>query len=175
MTRKIDILNIGFIFISLTLAFLLPFELFIFSYVVLGPLHYLTEINWLRDRNYFVRKRRWTWLFILVCLLIAMAAIVKLPVINHYIGSSFTKSLSAINAGFYSQVILVMFLFAIGLVYFSRSLYIFLFLLGTVVAVILVNRYVSGTVILAGILLPTIIHIFLFTLLFMILGVFNAG
>jgi hypothetical protein len=175
MTRKIDILNIGFIFISLTLAFLLPFELFIFSYVVLGPLHYLTEINWLRDRNYFVRKRRWTWLFILVCLLIAMAAIVKLPVINHYIGSSFTKSLSAINAGFYSQVILVMFLFAIGLVYFSRSLYIFLFLLGTVVAVILVNRYVSGTVILAGILLPTIIHIFLFTLLFMILGALNAG
>lgn len=31
----------------------MPFELFLFSYAVLGPLHYLTEISWLHKRNCF--------------------------------------------------------------------------------------------------------------------------
>ena len=38
---------------SCVLAFRFPFELFLFSYAVLGPLHYLTEISWLHDRKYF--------------------------------------------------------------------------------------------------------------------------
>src|ERR1043165_8502495 len=38
---------------SCVAAFVLPFELFLFSYAVLGPLHYLTEISWLHDRKYF--------------------------------------------------------------------------------------------------------------------------
>ena len=38
---------------SLVIAFSLPFWLFLFSYAVLGPLHYLTEISWLRKKNFF--------------------------------------------------------------------------------------------------------------------------
>jgi hypothetical protein len=43
----------------IALAFNVPFGLFIFSYVLLGPLHYLTEINWLREKSYFVKNRQW--------------------------------------------------------------------------------------------------------------------
>src|SRR2546430_5445042 len=43
---------------SCLLAYAFPFELFLFSYAVLGPLHYLTEISWLHDRKYFVQARR---------------------------------------------------------------------------------------------------------------------
>ena len=39
-------------------AFVAPFELFLFSYAVLGPLHYLTQISWLHSRGYFVRGKR---------------------------------------------------------------------------------------------------------------------
>ncbi len=39
--------------ISVIAAFILPFEVFLFSYAFLGPLHYLTEISWLHDRKYF--------------------------------------------------------------------------------------------------------------------------
>ena len=45
MTKKIDLLNIGLIALSLIIAIMLPFRLFSFSYAILGPLHYLTEIN----------------------------------------------------------------------------------------------------------------------------------
>jgi hypothetical protein len=41
---------------SCVLAFRFPFELFLFSYAVLGPLHYLTEISWLHDRKYFTES-----------------------------------------------------------------------------------------------------------------------
>jgi len=55
MTSKaIDWLNIGLMILSLGLAYVLPFELFLFSYAVLGPLHYLTEIGWLHKRAYFL-------------------------------------------------------------------------------------------------------------------------
>lgn len=71
-TARIDQLNIGLMLISLILAFALPFEVFLFSYAVLGPLHYLTEISWLHQRNYFVPKvkKMAMWVFpIVACIL----------------------------------------------------------------------------------------------------------
>ncbi|MGD1844734.1 MAG: hypothetical protein ACFB10_05000 [Salibacteraceae bacterium] len=52
---------------SLGLAFVLPFEGFILAYSVLGPLHYLTEINWLRKRNFFTLSPRDFWWLLLPC------------------------------------------------------------------------------------------------------------
>ena len=42
-------------FLSAIGAFFLPFEVFLFAYAFLGPLHYLTEISWLHDRNIFLK------------------------------------------------------------------------------------------------------------------------
>ena len=56
-TDQVNYLNIGLMGISLAAAFILPFEVFLFSYAFLGPLHYLTEISWLHDRKYFAPKR----------------------------------------------------------------------------------------------------------------------
>ena len=61
---RINLLNIGLMLFSCAVAFAVPFQLFLFAYAVLGPLHYLTEISWLHDRGYFAsrgRGRKW-WL-----------------------------------------------------------------------------------------------------------------
>jgi hypothetical protein len=50
---QVNYLNIVLMIVSCLLAFRFPFELFLFSYAVLGPLHYLTEISWLHERKYF--------------------------------------------------------------------------------------------------------------------------
>jgi hypothetical protein len=42
---------------ALGLSYVLPFELVLLSYVFLGPAHYLTEISWLHDRQYFLPHR----------------------------------------------------------------------------------------------------------------------
>src|SRR2546425_5018851 len=63
-TDQINYLNIGLMIVSCLLSYVFPFELFLFSYAVLGPLHYFTEISWLHDRAYFAPRapaRRW-WL-----------------------------------------------------------------------------------------------------------------
>ena len=50
-TSQVNYLNIGLMIVSAIAAFILPFELFLFAYAVLGPLHYLTESSWLQDRG----------------------------------------------------------------------------------------------------------------------------
>jgi hypothetical protein len=43
----VNYVNAGLMVLSCLAAYVFPFELFLFSYAVLGPLHYLTEISWL--------------------------------------------------------------------------------------------------------------------------------
>src|SRR5438552_16744405 len=57
-TDQINYLNIGLMIVSCLLSYIFPFELFLSSYAVLGPLHYLTEISWLHERNYFTESQK---------------------------------------------------------------------------------------------------------------------
>jgi hypothetical protein len=54
--NQVNYLNIGLMLLSCIVAFRFPFELFLFSYAILGPLHYLTEISWLHEKNYFTES-----------------------------------------------------------------------------------------------------------------------
>jgi hypothetical protein len=82
---QVNYLNIGLMIVSCVAAFLFPFELFLISYAVLGPLHYLTEISWLHDRNYFTeakpgkRKQRphrgWLTLVAITTLILIIGAV----------------------------------------------------------------------------------------------------
>lgn len=64
----INYFNIGLMIVSMVLAAYLPFEMFIAAYAILGPLHYLTEISWLHDRDYF-SSGRYYWPILLLPLL----------------------------------------------------------------------------------------------------------
>lgn len=62
---KINYFNIGLMLMSAVFAFLMPFETFLFAYAFLGPLHYLTEISWLHDKQYFT-KGKYDFTFLLM-------------------------------------------------------------------------------------------------------------
>jgi hypothetical protein len=64
--KVVDAVNIGLMLLALAIASVVPLELFLFSYAVLGPLHYLTEISWLRDRRFFA-LRTTDWLPLVAC------------------------------------------------------------------------------------------------------------
>jgi hypothetical protein len=55
---QVNVLNIGLMLASCVAAFVFPFRLFLLSYAVLGPLHYLTQISWLHTRGYFTSGKR---------------------------------------------------------------------------------------------------------------------
>ena len=60
-------LNIALMAAAAAIATVLPFELFLFAYAVLGPAHYLTQISWLHDRKYFTTGK---YDFLLLVLLV---------------------------------------------------------------------------------------------------------
>ncbi len=151
---QINYANIGLMLLSAVLAFILPFELFLFSYAVLGPLHYLTEIGWLHKKNYFT-KGKYDFVFLSVlCVLVFYFSYVN-P----------TQSQTVIpNIILYGILLALIFVF----IYF----YLYRIVLAVLAIIgISVSKMGFDYVIWIGIFLPTIIHVFIFTWAFMFYGV----
>lgn len=172
-TKAVNLLNVGLIVASLLLAWKIPFELFLFSYAVLGPLHYLTEINWLNDRNYFVQKRTYILVFILLAAVITLPILFRLPLFSElrqtYLGSRFLYYSQHLNAYF----ILFAIIFSIGLIMIKRSKKLLIYLLAALLFAVLVVMFVPQTALLVAMFVPTVIHVYFFTLLFMLYGALN--
>jgi hypothetical protein len=172
--KKLDILNIFLIIVSLILAFILPFELFLFSYAVLGPLHYATEINWLDNKNYFILNKKWIYLIIFLCFIVSIKSLLNLPLFSFLKEVPFFKwtidSISKIN----KHITLLAFLLAIGLGYIEKTKTLIIY---SLFCIVIANFILTGfpfSIIVVGIFLPTVIHVYLFTVLFMIYGTLNS-
>lgn len=164
-----DFLNIIFIIVAAFLALLLPFELFLFSYAFLGPLHYLTEINWLNSKKYFSKSKLPIYFIIAFTLILGLLyAISYFEVISSWMPK---KKLVTIA----TYLILLSFL----LVFCSELLKqrlaklkyheIIIFVVSLVLTVLILrNNYNAHLV--TFIFLPTLIHVFIFTFLFMWIG-----
>lgn len=146
-------LNSLLIVLSCVVAFYIPFELFLFSYGILGPLHYLTEIGWLHKKNYFT-KGKYDFVFLSIACIILV-----------YWNFSPPK-----NYGLTADLILFALLSSIALVFIKDWLYRFVIFALTIVFVGFLNNADSFFT-WAGVFLPTIIHVFIFTWAFMLYGV----
>ncbi|WP_196889356.1 hypothetical protein [Aureivirga sp. CE67] len=171
-TQKIDLYNIFLVIISLVIAVILPFELFLISYAFLGPLHYLTEINWLHEKKYFVStNKKWINLFVVLTVLMSIYPVVKFfdfgitPELKLKIGKIFQ------HGGFY---LLTGFLFAISLLFIRKTKYLLVSLLVIIPVSYLALTYLPDLYIFVAIFLPTLIHVYLFTLLFIIYGAIKS-
>jgi hypothetical protein len=165
MKFNIDILNTLLITASLVLAVIFPFELFLIVYAVLGPLHYLTEINWIRDKNYFIKDKKWFQIVVISSLIVSLPMIIGIEFldINNSSLFGFIKStLPKYTNGFIfsSLVIAVSFLF----IKVKKIQYL---LIGIGLLLSFCFKDIEAYNIWIGIFLPTIIHVYLFTLLFM--------
>lgn len=152
--NQINYLNIGLMIVAAIVAFILPFELFLFSYAVLGPLHYLTEIGWLHKKNYYT-KGKYDFVFLSVlCVLVFYFSLIQQP-----------KSPNQVP-----HIILYGLLLAAVFVFVKDNLYrivlALLMLMGIAMSKTGENYFVW-----VGVFLPTIIHVFVFTWAFMFYGV----
>jgi hypothetical protein len=145
-------INSGLIILSCIIAFFIPFELFLFSYAVLGPLHYLTEIGWLHKKNYFTKGK---YDFVLLT-----AACVMLVYWNYR---------PSRDTNLVADIIIFSILISIALVFIKDWLYRVVLILLTVLVVAFLND-LPGYFVWIAIFLPTIIHVFVFTWAFMLYG-----
>ena len=171
-TRKIDITNIGLMLISCALAFVIPFELFLFSYAVLGPLHYLTEITWLKKRDYFTNGKRdyvfLTVLCVILTIIVLLNAYKEIPALQNMDDFGVSVFGESFN-NFANVAIYLAFASALAFVIFKDWVY-KLFFISVALVVGLIIQQAPPFLIFFGILLPTIIHVFVFTGLFIVYG-----
>jgi len=150
---SIDQANIILMLLSAAVAYAIPFELVLISYAFLGPAHYLTEISWLHDRDYFTGTR-WIWmpLTILVAALLAASLWMAGNIFAAYFISCAAFSLAASFALTRDARLR-------GII-FSAFLALFL----------LIRTLFPAFEMAWAVLLPTVIHIFVFTGIFILLG-----
>ena len=99
-----------------------PFKLFLFSYAFLGPLHYLTEINWLSENNYFVKSsKNWKVFYISLSLVITFIMLTQ-----PFIDISENSILYILKDT--SLLLIILVLFSTSLIMFKKSLYIIVLL-----------------------------------------------
>jgi hypothetical protein len=173
-TKHIDLLNVGLIFVSLLAAFYIPFELFLFSYAVLGPLHYMTEMNWLKEKRFFIQESKWAYLFVLLAVIITISAALRTQMFQsfrtEYLSQGSIDALPYLS----DLCLLTAFLLAIGLMSLKKWQHIALFLLISLVASALILKFVPFSAVMIGVFIPSVMHVYVFTLLFMIFGYLNA-
>ena len=155
-SNGINYINIGLMIISLVAAYILPFEVFLFSYAVLGPLHYLTEISWLEKKNYFIKSKSDIWIFVLIVIAITIGMFNSHSKINSFIASF-------LFAGF---------IYALVILYTQKTgLKLLFVVLAFMVSLIFsFNQYPNFPFLLFAIWLPTIIHVYFFTGGFILFG-----
>lgn len=168
---RIDVLNIGLIVISFIAALLFPFSVFLFAYAVLGPLHYLTEINWIRSKKYFTDSSSWKW----TAMLFSIGLTIPL-FISHFVSSLTDSPLSAALIWFSAHTNALIFIalsISVSFVVTSNKKIRFAIAFASLIAAIFLNN-APIYILLIGALIPTIIHVYIFTLLFMISGALKS-
>ncbi|MCR9171410.1 MAG: hypothetical protein NXI10_02890 [bacterium] len=166
--KRVDLLNIGLIILSAILAFQFPLELFLVAFIFIGPLHYFTEINWLDKKNYFVNgpKRLWLWLGL------GTSVLVMVP--KFYFFLTTTNSGAFYNGmitfdGWTNAFYFLSLIAAAGFVLIKKPKYwVALLIPALAIALLLNGDYTYKSMI--GLFLPTIIHVYVFTLIFMAYG-----
>lgn len=172
LLKNIDLLNIPLLLLAGVLAYLFPLELFIFSFAILGPLHYLTEINWLNTRNYFAPTKGHVWLLIgVIASLVLVVPRLFLDYTEDH--SSILSRLFLTISNWSNAAIFISLVLAIGFLYPKGKRAWLILSIITIVAAILLNQ-VETYILFIGVLVPTVIHVYLFTLIFMLYGAQKA-
>jgi hypothetical protein len=178
-TRKTDYINIVLMLIAAVLAFNIPFELFLFSYAILGPLHYLTEIGWLHQRNYFATGKRDYFILIVLGLFISFNLFLNQPLeyqLLRYVfpdNSQLMKTLTKLFADWSTAFVFLAFVISVAIAFLSKITHkMIVFAIGVVLAILL--KDVQSYILIFAVLFPTIIHVWFFTGIFMLAGALKS-
>ncbi|MET4198547.1 hypothetical protein [Bradyrhizobium sp. LA6.12] len=150
--RGNDAIHLGLMLLAFAASYLVPFELLLLAYVVLGPAHYFTEISWLHDRSYYLPHRG-------IAAILAIVAVVSVLIDNA----------SWFGLAMWGALVVCAMLAATT----SAIESMLLFMVAITLSAIMYSSGSSLAVI--GILIPTLIHVSLFTLIFMVLGAHRSG
>jgi len=162
---NIDNINTALVLVSFGFAIIIPFELFLFSYAILGPIHYLSEIAWLDKKNFFLKSSNRRNFFVAMATFVAILFFIKF-----YSDNFFKVEFSEKYINNYISIFTFVTFWGAGILYFQNSFTKIFFLFFGVVFVALIFKNVLFYEVFCNLLLTTLIHVWLFTAIFMLNG-----
>jgi hypothetical protein len=162
---RINYLNIGLMLMACAVAFFIPFELFLLAYAVLGPLHYLTEISWLHERKYFSKgKYDFVFLGLAAVALFVISYVLSKPDVMEKLGQKPLES--NLVRGWSTAFVYIAFIAALAMILLKSAFHRFIAIL-----IILISALITRDgIIFFSVFLPTLVHVYIFTGLFMLYG-----
>lgn len=145
--KQIDQVNFGLVLVSFVVAHIAPVELLVIFYAFVGPAHYLTEMAWLHERRYYT-KARWDFVF-----LVALALLIFVT----------------FDLGLQYIALIVAFFLAVSMALTRNWLWRVASTASLSAAAILLFAY-DTPVTWLFVFLPNMIHIVVFTSIFLLLG-----
>jgi hypothetical protein len=152
--------NVVLMLVAALAALACPFELFLFAYAFLGPLHYLTEISWLHQRSYFQHGRYGHLVLLVACAV--------------FVGVDYAGVSDATNRAVSTISVVGAFLASLALTTIVRKQW----RIAAVALAFGVGYALSGShgaQKLFLLFIPTIIHVYVFTAAFILLGALRTG
>jgi len=148
--RRFDWGDFTALLVSAVAAALAPLQVFLFAYVFLGPIHYLTEMAWLRKKEFYFREGLVSPRIYLI-LAVATASLVLLQLGVHR------------DISFWIIAPLLLLSLSVWL----RNRYV---LAAVMLAGLAAAFVVKPWVYFVAVITPTLVHVFFFTWIFMISG-----
>ncbi|MFM7595589.1 MAG: hypothetical protein ACKO4Y_05360 [Flavobacteriales bacterium] len=172
---KINYVNIGLMLLTAAFAFFMPFETFLIAYAFLGPLHYLTEISWLHDRQYFSKGKYDFVVLLLIGVLLSIAAFASdfgydWEIYTQFVELNLFDKLLVF--GLFSAVLFV--LIENVLIKLLAIAFLYVFVAGWLSPERAAENESSTMVFALTSLVPTLIHVYVFTGLFMLYGALKS-
>ena len=166
-TGRLDAINIGLLLMSCALAFIVPFELFLFVYAFLGPLHYLTEISWLHDKNYYAKSKKDVILLVLIS--------VALTILFFWVRNNPQTLLEYMSFEQFSLLNSNLTFIAFGSALFFAFIKKPIIKIIGVGLIILLALLIETPLVFFTVFLPTLVHVFVFTSIFMLYGALKSN
>jgi hypothetical protein len=149
--------------------------LLIYSYAILGPLHYLTEINWLNENNYFSKSKQTTlWTLGGLTFFLSIPHFFTFPGINEWtLAHEAVYNQMKTFSQWADPVVLAAVFIGISVVFTSNKIF---YLLVGIIGLFLgaYFREVNDFHLIFGTFIPTLVHVYLFTGIFMLFGAIKS-
>ncbi|MBD1367019.1 hypothetical protein IDJ77_24625 [Mucilaginibacter sp. ZT4R22] len=147
--NRLNYLNVVAMLLASCLAIVIPFELVLLSYAILGPAHYLTEISWLSGKQFFTLKK---YDYVPILVVVVICLIFRMPTVKLiYYTFGLSVILQLINN------------------YRLRGL---AFILLIAAGNLLLGNNFWRTIF--GVYIPTLIHVYVFTGAFLLYGALKS-
>jgi len=178
ITQRVGSINILLIALSFLAAFFFPVQTFILSVLVLGPLHYITELVWLKEKKFYLPQKSDVQLLFIIgsvsFLGYLLSYLLDISPINDWLKLFLSSSVIQTLQAYRELCKVIAFPLAFLMIFSVKESYKYLLILFLLLVFSLISPKWNYYFIVIGILIGVFLHTYIFMIFFMIFGALKS-